>query len=279
MSSAPNLCAKRVIVNADDYGYRRDVNEQIAKCAQLGILSSLSLFTGADAFQHAVQLFKEMPNNIGLGIHLAIDTVNPISPPNKIPSLINQGVFLPRATVLKRLLTRRIDPKDVSTEWEAQIRKAFDEGLSLDHLDGHRHVHVFPALQQIALNLAQKYNISRIRLPKHPFHISTFHKRPFGRTILNVYAKQAAKNWHDKLSFPDYLLGFSHSGCYRQKYFISDLETIQPGQTVEAMFHPGPNNPCPWNYQWHVDAETLICPQVKLKIRNLGIQIISYKEF
>ena len=70
--------------------------------------------------------------------------------------------------VRKRLLLRiakgSLLAEEVEHEWDAQIQKIRDAGISPTHLDGHKHVHMLPGLFQIALRLAKKHGIRAIRV-------------------------------------------------------------------------------------------------------------------
>jgi chitin disaccharide deacetylase len=53
---------KRLIVNADDFGFTRGVSLGIIRAFKEGILTSTTMMANGDAFEHAVVLAKEHPN-------------------------------------------------------------------------------------------------------------------------------------------------------------------------------------------------------------------------
>ena len=69
----------QLIVNADDFGWTRDVNEGIVYAHRNGILTATTMMAGGSEFEHAVKLARETPS---LDVVLAL---------------------FPRATVLARL--------------------------------------------------------------------------------------------------------------------------------------------------------------------------------
>ncbi len=60
---------RRAIINADDFGLCRGVNEGIIKAHREGVLTSATLMANMPGFDHAVGLAKDNPG-LGVGIHL-----------------------------------------------------------------------------------------------------------------------------------------------------------------------------------------------------------------
>jgi len=64
---------KRMIVNADDFGFSEAVNHGILKGMQEGIVTSTSIMANMPGFAHAVQLYHEYPDmDMAGGGHLHI---------------------------------------------------------------------------------------------------------------------------------------------------------------------------------------------------------------
>src|SRR5258705_1397190 len=66
--------------------------------------------------------------------------------------------------LLLRRARRGLLLAEVENEWDAQIQKVRDAGISPTHLDGHKHVHMLPGLFEIALKLAKRHDIGAIRV-------------------------------------------------------------------------------------------------------------------
>jgi predicted glycoside hydrolase/deacetylase ChbG (UPF0249 family) len=62
---------KRLVVNADDFGFTRDVNDGIVAAHQRGILTATTLMANGVAFDHAVDLAKSNPE-LDVGCHLVL---------------------------------------------------------------------------------------------------------------------------------------------------------------------------------------------------------------
>src|SRR5471032_466975 len=83
-----SLEKRRLIVNADDFGLSRSVNEAVIRAHRDGILTTASLMVNESGFDEAVKLAKENPN-LGVGLHLALLQGHSALPPEKIPGLVN----------------------------------------------------------------------------------------------------------------------------------------------------------------------------------------------
>ena len=62
---------KRLVVNADDFGFTPDVNEGIVEAHRNGILTATTLMANGDAFDDAVRLAAEVPT-LDVGCHLVL---------------------------------------------------------------------------------------------------------------------------------------------------------------------------------------------------------------
>src|SRR6266705_6008158 len=67
----PHSSARRLIVNADDFGRSHSINEAVIRAHKEGILTSASLMVNEPAFEEAVELAKANPT-LGVGLHLTL---------------------------------------------------------------------------------------------------------------------------------------------------------------------------------------------------------------
>src|SRR5215467_5847969 len=85
---------KQVILNADDFGLTRGINEGIIRAHRDGILTSATLMANGPAFDDAVKLAKSNPK-LGIGCHLVLSGGSAVAPREKIPSLADADGSLP----------------------------------------------------------------------------------------------------------------------------------------------------------------------------------------
>src|SRR5581483_689363 len=141
------------IVNADDFGFTRDVNEGIVHACRRGILTATTLMASGAAFEHAVDLAVDTPE-LDVGVHLVL-VGGPGYPPT-IPSLI-EAIALGRIRIYDELA--------------GQVRKVIDAGLRPSHLDTHKHTHLLPPVLDAVARIAEEFKIRWIRrpldLPRH----------------------------------------------------------------------------------------------------------------
>src|SRR6185369_1031689 len=80
--------ARRLIVNADDFGRSSSINEAVIRAHREGILTTASLMVNGRACAEAVALAKENPR-LGVGLHLSLVCGRSALKPTEIPGLVN----------------------------------------------------------------------------------------------------------------------------------------------------------------------------------------------
>jgi predicted glycoside hydrolase/deacetylase ChbG (UPF0249 family) len=157
-------------VNADDFGLTAGVNRAVLELHRAGVLTSTTLMARAGATDAAIALARETPS-LGTGCHIVLVDGQPVSPADRIPSLIDSktGCFYSSLTAfLPRLFTGRIHTGDIEREAAAQIALLKDRGVPLTHVDTHKHTHMFPAVLRPVLRAARAAGIAAIRNPFEP---------------------------------------------------------------------------------------------------------------
>ncbi|PYI83222.1 MAG: hopanoid biosynthesis associated protein HpnK, partial [Verrucomicrobia bacterium] len=72
--------ARRLIVNADDFGRSHSINQAVVRAHREGILTSASLMVNEAAAEEAAALAREHPQ-LGVGLHLTLVCGSSASPP------------------------------------------------------------------------------------------------------------------------------------------------------------------------------------------------------
>lgn len=192
---------RKVIINADDFGLTRSINRGIIEAHKSGIVTSASIMANMPAFQDAVSLAMQNVS-LGVGVHLNIVRGKPILPASKISALIDKrGYFYNFHTVLRKLFLGRFNLDDIRKEFRAQIGAVIDSGLTPTHLDTEKHIHSFPQIAGILINLAKEFKIFKIR----SFRQNSIFAKNFPHAVFDV------KNY--KILF----LGYMQKNHY--KYF------------------------------------------------------------
>jgi predicted glycoside hydrolase/deacetylase ChbG (UPF0249 family) len=160
----------RLIVNADDFGLTAGVNRAIAELHGYGVLTSTTLMARAGATEQAIEIARSTPS-LGVGCHIVLVDGEPVSPPGRIPSLIDPAtgrLFPTLGKFLPRLLSGRIPAAEIEAEAAAQIASLQARGLRLTHIDTHKHTHMFPGVLRPVLRAARTAGIGAVRNPFEP---------------------------------------------------------------------------------------------------------------
>ena len=171
------------IFNADDFGMTLGVNAAIIRAYNEGILNSASLMVNQKYADKAVEAAKQMPD-LEIGLHLNLTNEKPAADPKKISLLVDENGNLKNGFVMLLLLSI-LHPvklkKQIDIEVRAQVAKYKKTGLPLQHIDGHRHVHLIPIIFKILRQVAKENNVPRIRV--------------MNENIINTIRQNKAKSW------------------------------------------------------------------------------------
>lgn len=164
LRKAKNVLQK--IFNADDFGMSLGVNAAIVRAYQDGILNSASLMVNQKYAAEAVQLAQQM-SGLEVGLHLNLTNEMPAADSAQIPLLVGNDGKLKNGFVkllLLSLLRPRLFQQQVEIEVRAQVQKYLATGLALQHIDGHRHVHLIPAVFKVIRQLQKEHQVPRLRV-------------------------------------------------------------------------------------------------------------------
>ena len=156
----------RRIFNADDFGISHGVNTAIEKAYRDGILNSASLMVNQKYADEAVSMARKMPH-LEMGLHLNLTNETPAADAKMIPLLVDQNGKLKNG-FLRLFLLSLLRPQKFSRQAEieirAQVRKYLQTELPLQHIDGHRHVQMIPAIFRIVRKIQQEMSVPRVRI-------------------------------------------------------------------------------------------------------------------
>ncbi|MFA6413534.1 MAG: ChbG/HpnK family deacetylase [Syntrophales bacterium] len=159
---------KYLIVNADDLGADICRNRGIAEAVDAGVVNSVSVLVNGPAFDDALARLPAWQGRaISVGLHLNLSEGYPACKGLSILPDEN-GSFRGKAPSHKLLMQKgnKELEREVAREIEAQIGLLESKGIKISHLDGHQHVHVFPAVIEAAVRAAQRHGISWLRIPE-----------------------------------------------------------------------------------------------------------------
>ena len=213
---------RRLIVNADDFGFTRDVNEGILACHRDGILTATTLMATGTAVRHAVELAKSTPT-LDVGCHLVL--VQGPDLPQDIPSLV------------QALAWNRIDPL---AHFRKQLETILKAGIRPTHLDTHKHTHLIPQVLKAVLRVSEEYNIKWVRKPAD---FARDASAPRALQLTSATMRFALSGFDRKLTAAnarrtDHFTGFQLTGRMTAQSLAATLHALPEGST-ELMCHPG----------------------------------------
>ncbi len=243
---------RNLIVIADDLGWTEGVNRGIVEAHRHGLVTSTTLLANGGAYGFAVEAARENPQ-LGIGVHLNLGDGRPVAPADEVPGLLNGAGELDCGTegLLLRIASRRLRIEEVEREWDAQIRKIRESGITPTHLDGHKHVHMLPGLFELGLQLAKKHGIRAIRVANEESSLRSALSagaankagvvlkqgvRARGLKLLARDAREMAER--EGIATSDYFCGITQTGELTREGLEEFLEKLPDG-TTELMCHPG----------------------------------------
>lgn len=153
-----------LVINADDLGFAPGVNRGIVEAHEAGTLSSASMMVNTPAFGEAAALVRERVPTLGVGLHLNLLAGRPLA---VVPTLADprSGEFYSFGELARRAMIGRVSASDVRRECDAQLAALAAEGISITHLDSHRHTHALPGVLLAVLASARAAGVRVVRRP------------------------------------------------------------------------------------------------------------------
>lgn len=191
---------KKLVVNADDFGYREGINKGIIYAHQNGVVTSASMFVEREGTADAIRLAKENPA-IGLGIHIDLDRFFEVDH---------------HAGLILGWLDDHHDISEVQSEIHRQLEKYFSFGFPCDHVDSHHHAHLHPEVFPLVCREASTFKVPIVRFSE---------KNSFDHSKVNEMKRAIKENG---LISPDHFI---------EGWYWGNVD--EPYQFAELMTHPG----------------------------------------
>jgi chitin disaccharide deacetylase len=160
---------KTVTFSADDFGLAEAVNEGIEKAHRDGVLQAASLMVAAPAAADAVRIARANPA-LRVGLHLVVIEGPAALPHAEIPDLVDAAGQFPsdQLTLGLNYFFRPRIRRQLLAEIRAQFAAFAATGLTLDHANAHKHMHLHPTVGAMMLRAGADHGLRRIRVPSEP---------------------------------------------------------------------------------------------------------------
>jgi hopanoid biosynthesis associated protein HpnK len=262
-----------LIVTADDFGAALAVNEAVEQAHVEGILTAASLMVSGAAAQDAVERARRLPA-LGVGLHIVLADGAPMLPPEQIPALVGpDGRF--HASMLRTALAIAASSaarRQLAAEIEAQFAAFAATGLSLDHVNAHKHFHLHPMIASAILRIGPRYGMKALRAPVEP---GTAVAMRWWAGLLAGRARGAG------LVVNDRVVGLAWSGAFDAARMRRAVDGLQDGLT-EIYCHPATRDD--WTgqapgYRYRDELAALIDPAVKRAVAQGGVLRGHFADF
>jgi chitin disaccharide deacetylase len=287
---------RRLIVNADDFGFTAGINRAIIEAHTRGIVTSSTLMANGRAFDDAVRLATMVPR-LSVGCHVVLIDGEPVLNA-ELPSITAADSGGARfrdglKSFAVRALAGRLDPGEIEAEASAQIRKLQSAGVSVSHVDTHKHTHLFPGVLRPLLSAARACGVRAVRNPfgpRKPLKSGELLTRPGlwtryaeVRILRSLAAKFRETAKREGLVTPDGTLGVVVTGALDEELFRAIAAAIPEG-TWEFVCHPGYNDDdlklakTRLRQSRETELRVLTMPQARELLLSQGITLISYRD-
>jgi len=158
-----------VIFSADDFGLTESVNEAVERAHRDGVLTQASLMVAAPAAADAVRRARNLPG-LKVGLHLVVIEGPAVLPHSAIPDLVDTNGQFPSDQLrlgIDYYFRDRIR-RQLAAEIRAQFQAFADTGLTLDHANAHKHMHLHPTVGAMMLRIGKEFGLPAIRIPAEP---------------------------------------------------------------------------------------------------------------
>lgn len=286
--------ARKLIINADGFGFTFGNNRGIFECLPAGAVRSVSVNVNFPAFQETPRLLREFPE-VSVGIHLDLSVGPCVSDPKDIPDLVDdKGGFL-GAEFARRVRRGRVPHRQMVRELAAQMERFASAGTRPTHWDSHQNMHLYPAFFRAAVEVAQRFGICRMRTHRHHLftarglrrlraaaHLAT---HP-GRAARYIYARRLmARAEREGMRMADRLISpgiLDDVRKFHREFWLGLFDTLPEGVS-EVYCHPGYPDETLAAHALYVDErlqelKILREPPLAAEARRRGVQIISFHE-
>jgi predicted glycoside hydrolase/deacetylase ChbG (UPF0249 family) len=284
---------RRLIVNADDFGFAPGNNKGIVECLAAGVVRSVSVSANGAAAQEAPRLVERFPD-VSVGIHLDLSEGPCVCDPRDIPDLATErGEFL-QEEFRRKAMRGRIPHDQMVRELAAQVERLRGYGVSPTHWDSHQNLHLYPPFFRAALEVANRFGIRRMRTHDHhlygrrggrkfraAWHLLTHPHRAAIYTAtrwLMHKARRAGMHMADRLIS----VGLLDDSRKRQRDFWVSLFRTLPTGISEIYCHPSyPDDPgvtFAHDIQGQMaELEILRDPELAAEARRSGVELVSFR--
>jgi len=211
---------RRLIINADGYGFTEGVSRAIEECIGFGTVRSVSANVNFPRASGLRDLVRRHPF-LSVGCHLNPIVGRPVLPPREVDSLVDREGTFHYKSFVRKFRRREIDMDELRAELLAQVARTRElAGDCFSHVDFHMGLHRLPRLYPLFLEVAAASGTGRIRTHRYLAGMEARHRRlrhalymvesvdRLPKYAWNLFLRMRARR--RGFSMPDYWLSITH---------------------------------------------------------------------
>ena len=182
-----------------------------------------------------------MPD-LRVGLHIVVIEGPAIQPPANIPLLVDAAGQFPSGGL--RLGLRYFFLPTVRQQLRSEIAAQFDAyaetGLTLDHVDAHKHMHLHPTVGSMIIDAGWAHGLRAIRVPCEPVSVlrACGEQPGLSARAMQLWTRTLRRQAERVgLSVSDQVFGIAWSGTMTEAHLLR-LAPHLPDGVSEIYFHP-----------------------------------------
>lgn len=288
------MSAKRMIINADGYGFTAGINRGIEESIETGVVTSISVNANFDTVWPLKDLVVKHPE-ISVAVHLNPVAGRPIADPKDVPTLVDARGELHFDQFTPKLQSGHIDRAELAHELALQIERVQSLVPEVTHLDSHQNRHLWPKFFEVFLELAERHRIPRMRTHAHRICMEYRHPLPVATAFYATHPKRIATHGFARylmfrarrrgMRMCDRMLSVGSWGQKGQKSMLDVWLQVArgcPAGTNEIYCHPAyvDDDLRLWAkvvVDQREDERRVMCdPQLHAALQESGVELISF---
>ena len=274
------LGMRSLVVSADDFGFTPAINRGVIDAFERGVVTAVSMMVDQPGSREAVRYARQAGAELDVGLHLNLSVGRPCTRARSLTDT-RTGAYLPIATLVARACARRVRAEEAFTECMAQANRLRDVGLTVTHLDGHRHLHLLPGIWEGVVAAADDLGGLPVRIPRDRATGDHVTRRNMKRLLLDAVAARALRRAAPTVT-PIHFVGAALQGDDRYRGRLRSLVGALPAGTSELMTHPGYRSgtlPGGDGYDAPRERElrVLVSPEVRDWLDEAGVTLCNFR--
>lgn len=231
----------------------------------------------------AVAIARRLPD-LRVGLHLVLVDGDPALPVEEVALLVGRdGRF--RDDMVAAGARMFFDPRarrQLAAEITAQFQAFARTGLTLDHVNAHKHFHLHPTIAGLTIEIGRRFGLRAARVPSEPSHVLTRIEPNAGSIASNLLRPWLAllrgRMKRAGLSTNDHVFGIAWSGAMTESRLLGVLDHLPDGVS-EIYCHPATDDEGgPPGYRHAAELTALTSPSVRARVTALGLKPVGFAD-